>query len=111
MDPNPRVDESAPRVQDPIRRPTARLTPTTPAYTLRRTPSCLLVPRGLSSGSLGFCGIEVVCVRGSAAGMDAGGTRSGWGRVGALWCWLVAADAQAYFGTRLGLAPGRRHDV
>ena len=32
MDPDPRVDESAPRVQDPIRRPTARLT--TPMRTL-----------------------------------------------------------------------------
>jgi len=30
--------------------------------------------------------------------------------VGALWGG-VSADALAYFGTRPGLAPGRRHDV
>ena len=33
------------------------------------------------------------------------------GCVGALWGMGVSADAQAYFGTRLGMAPGRRHDV
>jgi len=33
------------------------------------------------------------------------------GSVGALEGWGVSADAQAYFGARLGLAPGRRHDV
>ena len=38
--------------------------------------------------------------------------RSGWGSVGALEAGSgVSADAQAYFGARLGLAPGRRHDV
>ena len=59
----------------------------------------------------GFCGM-VVCVReGSPAGMDAGGTPAGGGCVSALWGWCVSADAQAYFGTRPGLAPGRRHDV
>jgi hypothetical protein len=39
MDPNPGMDESPPRVQNPIRRPPTRLTPSTTAYTLRRTPS------------------------------------------------------------------------
>jgi hypothetical protein len=51
------------------------------------------------------------CVReGSPAGMDAGGPAGGRGCVSALWGG-VSADAQAYFGTRPGLAPGRRHDV
>jgi hypothetical protein len=36
---------------------------------------------------------------------------AGWWCVGALGSGGVSADAQAYFGTRLGLAPGRRHDV
>ena len=34
-----------------------------------------------------------------------------WGRVGALWGRGVSADAQAYFGPRHGVAPGRVHDV
>jgi hypothetical protein len=34
-----------------------------------------------------------------------------WRCVGALEGWGVSADAQAYFGTRLGLAPCRVHDV
>ena len=33
------------------------------------------------------------------------------GCVGALWGSGVSADAHAYFGTRAGVAPGRRHDV
>jgi hypothetical protein len=36
--------------------------------------------------------------------------RVGWG-VGVVVGSGVSADAQAYFGTRPGLAPGRRHDV
>ena len=41
MDADPRLDESPTRVQDPLRRPTARLTHQ-PAYTESRTPSCEL---------------------------------------------------------------------
>jgi hypothetical protein len=39
--------------------------------------------------------------------------RATWGRRGvrAVEGGGVSADAQAYFGTRPGLAPGRRHDV
>src|SRR4029077_9767683 len=41
MDPNPRVDESAAGVQNQLRSPPAR-PPTTPAYTVRRTPSSVV---------------------------------------------------------------------
>ena len=39
-----------------------------------------------------------------------GGPGVGWGCVGALEGWVVCVGAQAYFGARPGLAPGRRHD-
>ena len=48
----------------------------------------------------------------SKAGVDVlGRYEPVWWCVGAFEGWGVSADAQAYFGTRLGLAPGRRHDV
>ncbi len=43
MDPDPRVDESDARVQNPIRRPHPQLTPST-AYTVFRTPSVSVNP-------------------------------------------------------------------
>jgi hypothetical protein len=56
--------------------------------------------------------MEVVCVRGRPpAWMLAVPVPGDRGRVGALWGLVMSADAQAYFGTRPGLAPGRRHDV
>ena len=54
MDPNPRLDESAARVQDPLRRPTARLT-INPAYTDSRTPSAAR-PRPAERGGIRDCG-------------------------------------------------------
>jgi hypothetical protein len=49
MDADPRLDKGAARVQDPLRRPTTRLNPSNPAYTVRRTPSLWLVaPLGRS---------------------------------------------------------------
>ena len=47
MDADPRLDESPTRVQDPLRRPTARLT-INPAYTDSRTPSRSMARRSSS---------------------------------------------------------------
>ena len=80
-----------------------------------RTPRCcLLVPlRPCQALDVvgSFCGTGVVCVRGFARRHGCRRNAGGRGCVSALWGWCVPADAQAYFGTRPGLAPGRRHDV
>ena len=51
VDPNPQLDDGATGVQDPFRRPTARLT-INPAHTESRTPSTAVnrAPRGLLAG-------------------------------------------------------------
>jgi Transposase, Mutator family len=49
MDKDPRLDKGNARVQDPLRRPTTRLKPSTTAYTVKRTPSAVRAAAGANS--------------------------------------------------------------